>query len=154
MSGIQVCKLQTDRYGSKSTPTAGEEYLGRTGRFDWLQSVYKRWDCEESWPGCWLQSSGVWILFWRQWRTTEGFWAEGQPSTVLQREQPGVRTGWMEMERDWLGNGVEFWGEAVVWSFPSYCPKARTIDFISLGQFPPIKSKGLGQVVLFSSGLV
>lgn len=66
--------------------------------------------------------------------------------------QESTQDGWKW--RHWLGNCVEFWGEAEVWSFPSYCPKARTINFISLGQFPPIKSKGLGQVVLFSSGLV
>lgn len=135
-----------------------------------LRQVRSTWDGQGSWIGCKVYIEGrivkkaslavgckvqeFGILFWRQWRTTEGFWAEGQPNTVLQREQPGVRTGWMEMERDWPGNGVEFWGEAVVWSSPSYCPKARTINFISLGQFPPVKSKRLGQVVLFSSGLV
>lgn len=70
---------------------------------------------------------------------------------MVQKEPPGICAGWMKMERNWLFGGVSFWREAVGWSWPSLHRKAWIINFISLGHFPSIKSKWLGQVVLFSS---
>lgn len=111
------CKLRVDKGGSQKkppkqtnrkthTPGAGEEYGVWTGQL-FVCKVYIKGRVGHQVSLILNVGSEVWIL------APKGFELRRDLAAVNHKEQPGICTGRMEMERNWLCNGAAFRGEAV-----------------------------------------